>query len=341
MSEFSITRLGHADHELVQSRIDTAARVWEHDRVPLPSPTPARIMAQLAQHRRDKVIEQWVAVQDGRAVGFAPVHLQMLDNTHNLQFDIGVHPDFRGRGVGSALLDHIEARAAELGRTNLSALVHSPVPEGPQFLDHGSAFLERRGYANALTMNLSVVDLDEVDDTRIERLWTEAWKKAEGFELVLFEGMPEEPLLEGIGYLHGRVFADSPTGDWDVREVVFDAERVRDNERLHREAGLLHLHAAVVHTETGALAGYTEVLTAAGHEHTAQQGDTIVDPRFRGHRLGTILKIANQRRIRDWRPKVRHVWTGNAADNHRMIAVNESIGYRRGAVGLMFQKTLA
>ncbi|WP_035696621.1 GNAT family N-acetyltransferase, partial [Glycomyces tenuis] len=282
MSDFTIVRLDHTDHELVQSKIDAALEVFAHDRVPLPPPTPTELMLELVQHPRDRAEEQWVAVEDGRVIGFAPVRLPVLDNTHNLQFDVRVRPGSRGRGVGSALLGHVEARAAELGRTNLTAFVRSPVPEGSAFLDPGSAFLERRGYTSAMTMGLRVVDLDDVDDAEVDRLWTEAWKRAEGFELVLFEGAPDEALLEGIGYLHGRVYADSPTGDWDIREVVYDAERVRDGVRLQRESGNLHLQAAAIHTETGALAGYTEIVIAAGHEHAANQGDTIVDPRFRG-----------------------------------------------------------
>ncbi len=96
----------------------------------------------------------------------------------------------------------------------------------------------------------------------------------------------------------------------------------------------------MVHTASGALAGYSEITVSAGVEDAANQGDTIVDPRFRGRRLGTILKIANQRRVRDWRPRIRLVWTGNAEDNRHMIAVNEAVGYRRGALGSLFQKDL-
>ncbi|WP_026925364.1 GNAT family N-acetyltransferase [Glycomyces arizonensis] len=341
MSDFAIVRLGHTDHDLIQSKIDTALSVFAHDRIPLPPPTPTSLMLNFIQHHRNKTREEWAAVEDGRVIGFSPVHLPVLDNTHNLQFDVRVHPDFRRRGVGSALLGHVESRAAELGRTNLTVSVRSPVPEGPEFLDFGSAFLERHGYAKAMTMGLRFVDLDDVDDAELDRLWTESLEHAEGFEIVLFEGAIDEALVDGIGYLHSRILTDSPTGDWDVRKIVFDTARVRDEERLRREQGVLHLHAAAVHTESGTVAGYTEIHIDAGREHEANQGDTIVDPRFRGHRLGTLLKIANQRRVRDWRPKMRRIWTGNAEDNRHMIAINESLGYRRGAFGTLFQKALA
>ncbi|GAB3657075.1 GNAT family N-acetyltransferase [Glycomyces tarimensis] len=341
MSDFTIGRLDPTDHRMLRSMIDTALAVHGHDRVPLPAPSLPGFILSTIQHRLDHAEEHWIAVADGEVAGFARLVVPVRDNTHLLQFDVRVHPRLRGRGIGSAMLDHAEARAAELERTTLTCFVRSPVPEGPDFLDLGTGFLERRGYGNSMTMGLRVVDLDAVDDAELDRLWTEAWQRADGFELVTFEGEPDASLVDGIAYLHGRIFTDSPTGDWDVREMVFDADRLRDEGRADRERGVLRLQAAMIHTATGAVAGTTEIHVYGGNERTADQGDTIVDPRFRGHRLGTILKIANQRRVREWRPRIRYIWTGNAEDNRHMIAINEAVGYRRAALGSLFQKRLA
>ncbi len=60
--------------------------------------------------------DAWLAVaSDGQqALGFA--HLQPVERT-DLQAFASVHPDARGRGIGSALLAHIEQRASEaMGR---------------------------------------------------------------------------------------------------------------------------------------------------------------------------------------------------------------------------------
>ena len=120
----------------------------------------------------------------------------------------------------------------------------------------------------------------------------------------------------------------------DERRVFLDGERVR------RQRGELHLQAVVRHKESGRVAGLTEVIIEGGAEEHCMQGDTIVDPDFRGHRLGTILKIANQRAVREWRPKMRYVWTGNATSNAHMIAINEAVGYRLVCHENVFQKKL-
>lgn len=54
---------------------------------------------------------------------------------------------------------------------------------------------------------------------------------------------------------------------------------------------------------------------------------TIADPRHRGHRLGTIVKVKVHRRVRREFPRLRHIETGNADENAQMVAINDRLGY--------------
>ena len=56
--------------------------------------------------------EGFVAVHDGTIVGF--VTMYVMDGRVNIGW-LGVHKDFRGKGIGKALLDQVEKRASELG----------------------------------------------------------------------------------------------------------------------------------------------------------------------------------------------------------------------------------
>jgi hypothetical protein len=76
-----------------------------------------------------------------------------------------------------------------------------------------------------------------------------------------------------------------------------------------------------------------------GEEH-CWQGNTIVDPEHRGHRLGTILKVENHRQLRSYRPRMRYVHTWNAEVNAHMIAINEAVGYRAVDRWIAYQKKL-
>lgn len=341
MSGFDIVPIAPGDHALVQSWLAVGEAVERHDWRDSMGWQPTRRMVALLQRRSDADTERWAAVEDGRALGWIALTVPVRDNTHLAEFTIEVHPGHRRRGVGSALLAHAERRAAELGRNTFSTWAPVPIPEGDPVGDTAAGFAAATGYRNTLEHVVQICDLDSVDEAGLERLWTEALRRAEGFELVTFEGAPPAELRNGLAYLYARMYTDMPLGEWDLQEADFDGERLLESARLQREHGELNLHTAVRHIDSGDIAGFTEITVEGGREHHCHQGSTIVDPRFRGHRLGTVLKIANQRRLREWRPKMRYVWTGNATSNTHMIAINEAIGYRRFCGEHVYQKKTA
>jgi hypothetical protein len=60
----------------------------------------------------------------------------------------------------------------------------------------------------------------------------------------------------------------------------------------------------------------------------AGQEDTIVVPEPRGHRLGTLVKVANLDLARAQRPELRVIDTCNADSNPYMVRINEAMGFR-------------
>ncbi|THV41232.1 GNAT family N-acetyltransferase [Glycomyces buryatensis] len=341
MSDFTIVPLDTTDHELVQSWLSAGQAVHEHDSVGLAGWHPVRSLVGLVQGYSDRDEFHWVAVFGGQVIGTSTMNLSTLDNTHMADIEVQVRPEHRRRGVGTALLQRMETEAAQAGRTTMSCWASVPIPDGPPISDSCIGFAAHHGYSDSLTTVTRRCDLDKVDDEELQQLWNQSMEAAEGFEVVVFEGTPPDDLIDGFAYLHGRMYTDMPLGEWDLQEADIDADRIRDWERQRREKGELHLQVAVRHKESGDVAGFTEIIIEGGREHHCFQGDTIVDPRFRGHKLGTILKIANQVRIREWRPKMRYVWTGNAETNHHMIAINEAVGYRKIYNEAVYQKKLS
>ncbi|HEU5129345.1 MAG TPA: GNAT family N-acetyltransferase [Glycomyces sp.] len=340
MHDFDIVPVNATDHESVQSLLAIGEAVERHDWLDTMGWQPTYRLMGLIQRSSDSDVERWAAVADGRVLGWISADMPVRDNTHLVEFELEVHPEHRRKGVGSALLAHVERRAAELGRDTVTTWAPVPLPGGAPVGEATVGFSEAAGYRNTLENVVRICDLDGVDDAELERLWSEARERSAGFEAVVFEGTPPEELLDGMAYMNARMYTDMPLGEWDLQEADFDAGRVLEHARLRRERGELHLQVVVRHIESGEVAGFTEIVVEAGREHHCYQGDTIVDPRFRGHRLGTVLKIANQRRIRDWRPKMRYVWTGNAESNEHMIAINEAVGYRKFCKEHVYQKKL-
>jgi hypothetical protein len=82
----------------------------------------------------------------------------------------------------------------------------------------------------------------------------------------------------------------------------------------------------------------TELMLPIDSDEWAYQGDTIVDPPHRGHRLGLLLKIASLRAMLADRPGVKAICTWNAGVNKHMISVNEQLGYVEHGWGAEYQR---
>jgi RimJ/RimL family protein N-acetyltransferase len=78
---------------------------------------------------------------------------------------------------------------------------------------------------------------------------------------------------------------------------------------------------------SGELVAFTAVHIRTDVPGHAWQGDTIVDPPHRGHRLGTLVKCAGLLSWRDVAPQSRRVITYNAEENRPMLDINEAIGF--------------
>jgi GNAT superfamily N-acetyltransferase len=338
MTHFDIVPVDPGDKAQVHSLLAVMEAVDAHDRPGIRPFNSAHALASMTVSRDDARHEHWIAVCDGKVLGYLALVLPLLDNTHAMYFDLGVQPGERRRGVGSALLRHMEERAVEQDRSTLSTWLPVPGEGAPGISAEAPAFAISKGYTMSLNCAMRAVDLDAVDEDALDELWEEASAKAEDFELVPFEGLPPERIIDGMAYLHSRMYTDMPLGEWDLQEAAIDRDRIEGWAGMRRLRGELHLQVAAVHKASGDVAGYTEIIVEGGSEYHCHQADTIVDPRYRGHRLGTLLKIANQRAVRSWRPRMKYVWTGNAVSNVHMIAINEAVGYRFVCEENVYQK---
>ena len=117
---------------------------------------------------------------------------------------------------------------------------------------------------------------------------------------------------------------DVPMGEVDYEPIVYDETRLRAQEE--RAARSHHQVVAAARRADGAFGGYTQMYLPHG-EPTVIQDDTLVMPEHRGHRLGTILKLATLDLVlRDHRERQSvHTWTD--PENHAMYRTNLGFGF--------------
>jgi hypothetical protein len=72
----------------------------------------------------------------------------------------------------------------------------------------------------------------------------------------------------------------------------------------------------------------------------AYQWETLVSAGHRGHRLGTLVKLAALQELSARSPGTRFITTWNAQENAPMIAVNDLLGARVNGRLVVAQKVL-
>ncbi|HRO29996.1 GNAT family N-acetyltransferase [Citricoccus sp.] len=267
----------------------------------------------------------------GRIVGFG--FLAATPAAATAEVWVGVHPGFRRRGVGSALLAGIEAEALRRGHTTLqswtdNALV-DPASAGPPEVRSSAAdaaFAAARGYVLAQLEWCSVLALPEAAGPA--RQVEAAGGPGGDYELVGWEGACPEEHAESMAGLRGRMPAEAPRGELEIVPEAWDVDRLRAEERAREQIHLTMVTTAARHRPSGRLVGHSDIETFRDLPQVAYQGSTLVHPDHRGRHLALLLKAANISRLVRSRPTVERVYAWAARENAAILRANETLGFR-------------
>lgn len=312
--------LDPADDARVDEVVDLWAAAHAVDLPQDPPFAPTVERGRVVHPSPDEPSTYYLAYSDDVLVGTAVIELPHLDNTGTAWAGIVVHPQARGRGAGAALWEFV----AQTARAVQRKLVVFETKLG----GHEEAFARRRGAELGIYTARRRLAVEPSTLALADQLGVEALPHAEGYDLHSYLGATPEPWIEGIAYLNGRMSTDAPLDDLEWEPENYDAERVRGREALYDAWGQRVHSTIAVHSETGAVAGFTNIGVCIDDPTAGHQWNTIVDPDHRGHRLGTLLKAANLRFTLVHCPDMATVLTWNAVSNAPMIAVNEAMGFR-------------
>lgn len=274
---------------------------------------------------------------DRRAVGAAKLSLPMRDNVHLAELELAVHPDARRRGVGRSLAVEVEQQLREQDRTTVMAYVDEPPAE--QGCSAGREFAAATGYALAQTEVCRDLDLP-IDPIRAAELERSCAPYARGFEIRTWrDGCPDD-LIEDRALLEQRMSTDVPLGEIDLHEQKWDGDRYRRVEQRNAGMGRMFFSAGAVHRASGRLVAVTDMGVPRSEPERGYQWVTIVLEEHRGHRLGTLVKLAALQALAAGSPHTMDIRTWNAEENTPMIAVNEALGARTNGLAPCFQKVL-
>lgn len=250
----------------------------------------------------------WVALDDDRIVGWGRARLRWSTSTEGVG-DIWVYviPAARRQGLGMALFDEVERFAQSIGARTLDSWTYH---------DDGNAFLEQRGFSTSGGEYLSRLEPVHADISPLPILAER--RLAEGFELVPLAAVRDS--AEDLHRVYAAAAADVPHEfrEDDVRLEEWRLETL-DHPQLSGEASFV-----VLAGDRPVALAFVELDEPAGIAANEMTGTL---PQFRRRGLARLAKLATIR----WAAEhgITALQTTNAADNLGMIALNESLGYRR------------
>jgi len=296
--------------------ISRACREFDQPDIPVESYESFRAAVELPWP--GLVHERYLGCLDGAPVGYLSLGLPQHDNLANMHVDLEVLPSARRHGVGRAMHELAVERARAVGR---KVLLGSTVQSHPD----GAAFATVVGARPGLEDIRSRLDVRTVDQALLDSMLAEAWRHADGYRVVRWQGIPPDEIIDDVAYLEGRMNTDAPIGDLPLEPEKLDAEKIREGEVWRARRGRTTYHTAALHGDRAV--AWTAIAGAIDRPAQAWQNTTLVDPEHRGRRLGTVVKLENLRYIRELRPGLEVIDTFNAASNQHMLRINRAMGF--------------
>lgn len=233
----------------------------------------------------------WIAESDGTVVGHAYAG---LSGSGKGRFWIGVHPEQRGRGIGSELYRTVEEHLASAAR------LRTWVDDDPA----GKRFVHRRGFEQTGADRVSDIDPRAVDLSRLPEL-----EPADLRLVALAEALDEVEAL----------FARLRAGELDLPDDLVEWKwDDLDHPNLSHEGSFV-----VLDGDQPVAFGF---LTVDLQRRVAYNQLTATLPSYRRRGLALLLKLATTR----WAAAngVERILTENDRENSAMLALNDSLGYR-------------
>lgn len=284
------------------------------------------VRARLTAERDAELDLAFTGMEDGDAVVVGMCYLPQRDNLDQAYVEVQTHPRFRQRGHGAAMLAHLEEVARQHCRSVLVAEVAYPY-EAPRD-GAGTPDVEwarRRGFAHGLGNVQRVLELP-ADEEQLQALVAEAAPHHRGYTFRQFAGPVPEDIVDSFAAIVGTLMTEAPTGEIEREEEVFDAARVRADEKVFAESGRTKFTTVALDVGNE-VAAYSELVLPRHDPGRVYQWGTLARPQDRGHRLGLATKARNLLWAQPRLGRATLV-TFNAEVNRHMVAVNERMGFR-------------
>ncbi|MFZ5828063.1 MAG: GNAT family N-acetyltransferase [Bacillota bacterium] len=267
---------------------------------------------------------RWLAEAEGRVVG-AGYYTQYAAFYHPQKFEVVVmvEPEFRRRGIGSALYQQVMAGLAPLNPIHLSAGARETWPES-------LAFLAARSFTEAMRQWDFVLDVTRFDPTPWAGLMQQV--ADQGYVIKSLAELPDD-------LANGRKLFDL------VVEVREDVPSTVPRAPLRFESWIKGAQSPWFYPEGNLVVMKGEewvglsTMRRTGEADLLAVGLTAVRRAHRGVGLAQALKVRAIQVARE--AGFARIKTTNESNNRPILAINEKMGFERKPAWIFFERHLS
>jgi mycothiol synthase len=186
-------------------------------------------------------VRQWAAYWDGRLVGLQTAAFPGHENDHLALVESTVHPRFRRRGIGTAMLRRSLPEIRDRGRTELEAWSVTKAGVGEQW---------------AVGLGFHEVHVTVVARLPLHTADASWWDVAApaGYRAVSWTGTAPEELAASYALAQDATH-DAPHGSTGLRVPNWTVERIREGEARMRDQGIEQRVVVAISEADGQVAG--------------------------------------------------------------------------------------
>ena len=270
---------------------------------------------------------RWVLEADSAVVGWVQTnHARSSFVPTTYWLDLGVRPDARRRGHGSALYEHALRTLRERGASRIRSGTKETMADGV-------AFLARRGFVEAKRDWESRLFLRDFDFAR----FAGARERVEG-QGIRISTLKEELTRDGDAARKGFELTDEIHNDVPSMDTPTPLDFETWKKRTLEGPNSLNEAYFVAIDASGHWLGLSELERSADDPSFLWQGLTGTRRDARGRGIAMALKLETVRFARE--RGVEHIKTWNDQRNRPMLAINETLGYVKQPAWIQFQKDL-
>ncbi len=331
-----IDEAGLADDALMREFYDLGRRAQLHGRPHAPFWSLEEFLGAIRADDMGERQELFAAYDGDRMVGHAVLWSFLLDNTDKAYFDVAVDVPDRRRGIGRALVEHVERIVAKDGRPLLLSAAKLPFDDRETHAYR--RFAEACGYGLSNYEVVRHLDLPVPDDT-VQAWIDQAAPRHTGYTIETYVGAVPDELVESLCVLLGLLAVDAPTGAVDFEEEAMTPQRYAEMVSRTDAMGRARYETVALTPDRQVVAQSTLAVSRDGGPTVFQWG-TFVHREHRGHSLGLATKAVNLRAVQEAYDGKEVVVTQNAETNDHMVSINVLMGFRPIEVSAEFVKHL-